>query len=81
MNLHIGCPGGEGTEAWSEENADIPYVDREVKRMQNVVDDATGCHKARIYRATDDSTQWVPCRGVKPVPEFLHTRVSEPNST
>ena len=71
LSSHIGCPSREGTKARSEENANIPYVDGEVKRMQNIVDDATGCHKARIYRATDNSTQWVPCCGVKPVPEFL----------
>lgn len=72
LSSHIGGPGRKGTESRSEENTDIPYVDGEVKSVQSIVDNATGCHKTRIYRAADNSAQWVPCRGIKPVPEFLH---------
>jgi len=71
LDLHVSGPGGKGAEARSEHNADIAYVNGEAKGMQDVVDDATGRHKARINRSADDPTQWVPCRGVKPIPEFL----------
>jgi hypothetical protein len=80
LSSHIGCPGREGTEARSEENADILYVDGEVKSMQSIVDDAAGRHKTRINCAADNSAQWVPYRGVKPVPEFLQ-RCQQTNST
>jgi C4-type Zn-finger protein len=54
-NIHVGCPGCEGAEARSKKYTDIPYVDRKVESMQNVVDDAASCHKAGIYRTTDNT--------------------------
>jgi C4-type Zn-finger protein len=54
-NIHVGCPGCEGAEARSKKYTDIPYVDGKVERMQNIVDDTASCHKAGIYRTTDNA--------------------------
>jgi hypothetical protein len=78
VDIHVGCPSCEGAETRCEEYTDIPYVDGKVKRMQDVVYDTTSCHKARIYRTTDNTAQWIPCCGVEPVPEFL--AMCQPNS-
>ncbi|SRR5216683_5250091 len=68
---HVSCPGCEGAETGSKEYADISYINGEVKRMQNVVDDPAGSHEARIYCPANNTAKRVPCSMVKPVPEFL----------
>jgi len=68
---HVSRPCCEGAETGSKEYADISYVDGEVKRVQNVVDDPAGCHEARIYCPANNTAQGVPRSVVKPVPEFL----------
>jgi hypothetical protein len=69
--VHISRPSSEGAETGGKENADISYVNREMKRMQSIIDDPAGSHETRIYRPANNTAQRVPCGGVKPVPEFL----------
>lgn len=70
-HLHVCRPGGKGAEPWREENTNVADVDREVQRMEDVVDDTAGSHQTRVDRATYDTTKGIPGGGVKPVPEFL----------
>ena len=69
--IHVSRPSSEGAEPGGKEDADVSYVDGEMKRMQNIVDDPAGSHETRIYRPANNAAQGVPCSGVKPIPEFL----------
>lgn len=70
-NAQIGGIGSQGTEARGEHDTDVTDVDREMERVENVVDDTTRGHETWIDSTTHDTSERVPCRRVEPVPEFL----------
>jgi hypothetical protein len=69
--------GGESAEPRSEQDTNVPDIDREMQRMKKVVDDTTGRHQTGVDGPANDTAQGVPCSRVEPVPEFLQTLVSE----
>ena len=77
MNLgtsHVSRPSRQRTETRSKKDTDVPDVNREVKGMKNIVDDAASRHQARIDGTSHNATKGIPGGRVKPVPEFLNTR-------
>ncbi len=71
LHLHVGGPGSESTEAWSEEDTNVTDIDRKVQSMQDVVDDATSGHEAGVHSSAHYTSKRIPCCGVKPIPECL----------
>ena len=69
---HVCSPCCEGTEAGCEQYANVANVYWQVDGLQEIVDDTARGHETGIDGAANDATERVPCRGVKPVPEFLH---------
>jgi hypothetical protein len=68
---HVGGPCGQSTEAGSKKYTDVTDVNRQVDGPQKIVYDTASRHQARVDSPADDTSQWIPCCGIKPVPEFL----------
>lgn len=71
MASHISCPSGQSTESRSQEDANVPNINGKVDCTEEVVDDTTGGHETGVHSATYHPSQRIPCRRVKPIPEFL----------
>lgn len=69
---HISRPCSQGTKSRSQEDADVPNVNGEVKIMEDIVDDPARRHQTRVDSSSYYTTQRIPCGRIKPVPKFLH---------
>ena len=57
----IGCDSGQAGKGGRKEDTNVANVDGKGQKAEEVVNDATGYHQARVECSTSDSSKGMPC--------------------